>query len=410
MRMLMWMRERMPRWMRGRMRTSLLVPACIAAACMPSHGEALNSLELKYEFFEDNNRVWNHTPAFLFMKALTRKLTLGWEQELDVVSGASRRLGLDKVGQTGDREVDAVSSASKVEIRYSENPSLTYSHKGITATGSYYVSRENDYSSQAPAGSLSWDFNDRNTTLGVNYAEFFDDFSPKGTFAGLGGTKKIRGTSVSLTQILTPLTLAGLTATWVKSDGFLGHPYNPPMDETGTMLTEIVPDTKQAGALSGQVVQGYLLGDRLGSVNLDARLYRDDWGMKSSTYDLKLSQYVVESTYIRLRLRYYDQTGTAFAKPVYTGKEAYRTGDIRWYPFHSLLTGIKISSAFPESWGESVFLPDRWDVKYDYTFRNTHGDPVGAEPGFPRSITYQLYAPEDLYHQGVFMLGLLFNL
>jgi len=385
--------------------------ACLGLSGTTLFGsESGSSLEIKHEYFWDRNGVWNQTPAFDLKLALSRKWSLGWEQEFDIVTGASRRLGANRVGQSGDRSVDAVSGASKIEERYSENPSLTYSHKGVTANVSYYNSRENDYFSQSPAGSLSWDFFDRNTTLGVNFAEFFDNFAPRGFFAGLGGKKRIHSLGATLAQSLTPLTLVGITGTWIRSEGYLGHPYNPPMDSAGTMLTEIVPGKKQAGALAGQIVQGYHVGERLGSMNLDARRYQDNWGLKSMTYDFKLSQYIFEGTYIRLRLRYYNQTGADFAKPWYTGQEAYRTGDIRYYPFVSWLGGLKISSAFPESWGESVFLPDRWDIKYDQTFRNTHGDPVGDHPGVPRYTTYQLYDPEELYQQGVFMFGLVFNL
>ncbi len=382
----------------------------IVICCGLLQAESGSTLEIKHEYFWDRNRVWNHTPGFALKKALSRSWSLGWEQELDIVSGASRRLGADKVGLFGNREVDAISNASKVEVRHSENPSLTYSHKGVAIDASYYISRENDYFSQSPAGSIAWDFNDRNTTVGVNYAEFFDRFIPKGAYAGLGGRKRITSMGATVAQSITSLTLVGLTATWIQSHGFLGHPYNPPVDVTGTMLLEKVPDTKQAGALSGQIVQGYHLGDRLGSINLDARRYQDDWGMKSSTIDFKLSQYFTETSFIRFRLRYYNQSGSAFAKPIYTGQETYRTGDIRYYPFTSWLGGVKISSVFPDSWGESLFLPDRWDIKYDQTFRDTRGDPVGTGAGVPRSITYQLYAPEDAYMQGVFMFGLSFNL
>ncbi|MEO6096942.1 MAG: DUF3570 domain-containing protein [Fibrobacteria bacterium] len=386
------------------------------AACLGLSGTAVfasesgSSLEVKHEYFWDRNGVWNHTPAFALKLALSRKWSLGWEQEFDIVTGASRRLGADLVGKSGDGSVDAVSGASKIETRYSENPSLTYAHKGVTAGVSYYTSRESDYFSQSPAVTLSWDLNDRNTTVGVNYAEFFDSFEPEGFFTGMGGKKRIHSLGGTLVQSITSLTLVGVTGSWITSDGYLGHPYNPPMDATGTMLTEIVPDKKQAGALAGQIVQGFHLGERLGSINLDARRYQDDWGLKSMTYDLKLSQYLSEGTYVRLRLRYYNQTGAAFAKPAYTGQEAYRTGDIRFYPFISWLGGLKISSDFPESWGESIVLPDRWDVKYDQTFRNTHGDPDGNQPGVPRRISYQLYEPAEMYQQGVFMLGLLFNL
>jgi hypothetical protein len=386
------------------------------AACALSLSVGLASagtgdrLEIKHEYFWDANGVWNHTPAFSLVKSLSRVLSFGWEQELDVVTGASRRIGLDKVGLTGERAIDAVSGASKIETRHSENPSLTYSDEGRVLTGSFYYSRENDYVSLSPAVSASFDFNERNTTLGASYAEFFDDFKPTGHFAGLGGRKRIRSLGGTLAQSLTPLTLFGLTATYTRSWGFLGHPYNPPVNYLGEMMTESVPDVKQAGALAGQIVQGYRLAERLGSLNLDFRRYQDGWGIKSSTLDAKLSQYVTETAYFRLRARWYNQTGATFAKEYYVGNEVYRTADIRFFPFTSWLVGAKISAAFPESWGESAFLPDRWDLKFDYTLRDTHGDKVAPMPGEPRSIRYQLYGPDETYNQGVIMGGLIFDL
>lgn len=385
--------------------------ALLGAAVRPSAASGTgSSLELKDEYFWDKNKVWNQTPAFSLTQALSNIWTLGWEQEFDFVTGASRRLGMDKVGLTGDRDIDQVSGASKVEMRHSENPSLTYSDQGRVATGSLYYSRENDYTSISPAASLAFDFNERNTTLGINYAEFFDNFKPTGAFAGQGGTKRITSVGATLAQTLTPLTLVGLTGTWNHSWGFLGHPYNPPMNIQGQMMLESVPNQKQGGALSGQIVQGFRLGDRLGSLNLDYRRYQDSWGLKSNTVDAKLSQYFTETAYVRFRVRYYNQTGAAFAKDFYTGDEVYRTADIRWFPFTNWLGGIKLSAAFPEAWGQSLFLPDRWDIKFDYTLRDTRGDKVAQGQDQPRSIRYQLYDPSEEYTQGVIMAGLVFDL
>jgi hypothetical protein len=385
--------------------------AAIAFAPLPCTAEGTGSrLDLKYEYFQDKNGVWNHTPAFLFTQALSRVWSLGWEQELDIVTGASRRIGLDKVGQTGDREIDAVSSASKIERRHSEDPSLTYSDQGRVASASFYSSRENDYISLSPAASVSFDFNERNTTVGASYADFFDTFKPTGAFAGQGGKKRITSLGGTLAQSLTSLTLVGLTATWNRSWGFLGHPYNPPITSDGQMMQEKVPDHKQGGALAGQIVQGFLLGERLGSLNLDYRRYQDSWGLKSGTLDAKLSQYFTETAFLRLRLRYYNQTGTVFAKEFYSGNEVYRTADIRWFPFTTWLVGAKISAAFPEAWGQSAFLPDRWDLKFDYTFRDTRGDKVGQVGPEPRSLRYQLYNPDESYTQAVIMAGLVFDL
>ena len=387
--------------------------ACLAllSLCNPARSESEgSSLEFKNEVFWDRNEVWNVTPAFVLRKMISRKWTLSWEQEVDVVSGASRRIGSDRVGPFGDRELDGVSGASKIEVRHSENPVLTYSHQGLVASGSFYYSREEDYVSRSPAVSLSMDFNDRNTTLGGSYSEFFDEFQPLGAFADQGGSKRIRTLGATLAQSLTSLTLVGFTATHVNSWGYLGHPYNPPVDASGTMLTEEVPDRKRAGAVSGQIVQGFHLGERLGSLNLDGRRYQDTWGLKSTTLDMKYSQYFQDGTYFRLRGRYYQQTRASFAKDVYTGKEAYRTADVRWYPFSSYLIGAKLSGPFPEEWGQSAFLPDRWDLKYDHMLRDTRGDPESPAAGEPRWTRYQLYGPDEQYHQGVFMVGLLFEL
>lgn len=381
------------------------------AAALPCAASGSGSrLELKDEYFWDKNKVWNQTPAFSLTQALSRVWSLGWEQEFDFVTGASRRLGMDKVGLTGDRDIDAVSGASKIEMRHSENPSLTYSDQGTVATGSLYYSRENDYVSISPAASFSFDFNERNTTLGMNYAEFFDDFKPTGAFAGQGGKKRISSIGATLAQSLTPLTLIGFTGTLNRSWGFLGHPYNPPMNVQGQMMTEAVPNHKQAGALASQIVQGFRLGERLGSLNLDYRRYQDSWGLKSNTVDAKLSQYFTETAYVRFRVRWYNQTGAAFAKDFYSGNEVYRTADIRWFPFTTWLAGIKISAAFPEEWEQSAFLPDRWDIKFDYTLRDTRGDKLAQAQGEPRSIRYQLYGPEEEYMQGVIMAGLVFDL
>ncbi len=397
-----------------RIGSGLAFLGCAFTAAVPaSEG---NSLEFKNEVFWDRNDVWNITPAFLLKLGLSRFWSLSWEQEVDAVSGASRRIGADRVGPFGDRELDGISGASSipgavgVEIRHSENPTLTYAKEGFTASGSFYFSQEADYLSFSPSASLSQDFNERNTTVGASYAEFFDDFRPLGAFADEGGKKRIRSWGATLAQSLTPLTLVGMTVNGITSWGYLGHPYNPPADASGTLLTESLPYRKRAGALSGQIVQGFLFRDRLGSVNLDVRGYRDSWGLASTTADLKLSWYVTEETYVRLRGRYYTQSGADFAKDVYTGSEAYRTADIRFFPFSSYLAGFKISGPFPEAWEESALLPDRWDVKYDHLLRNTYGDLQPNHAGESRRTRYQLYGPDEQYLQGVFMFGLLFDL
>lgn len=372
--------------------------------------ERESTLEVKQESFWDRNGVWNFTPALAVRKWVSEKWALTWEQELDVVSGASRRLGSYRV-PAGDGGTDVISGASKIEFRHSESPGVTYSYKGTIASGSLYYSQENDYTSLSPAASISQDFNDRNTTVGLGYAEFFENFHPRGAFSSEGGDKRIRSVALNFAQSLTPLTLVGATGTVIFSSGYLGHPYNPPVDSAGTIWTEVLPDSKRGVAVAIQLVQGYhAFADALGSVNLDVRQYQDSWNMQSTTADLKVTQYVTETATVRLRARYYTQTGVDFAKDYYRGGEIYRTADIRWYPFSSLLTGLKFSGAFPESWEGSGWLPVRWDIQYDHLVRDTRGDKKGYTDGEPRRVLYQLYDADSYYMQDVVMLGIVFNL
>lgn len=369
--------------------------------------EGVSGLDLKYMYYQDRNGVWNHTPAFAFFRRLSSLVRFQWNQELDAVSGASRRLGLGNTGQLGDHaaQLDGVSGASRREIRHSEQATLAYGNQGRAAAVSFYFSDENDYRSYSPAFSASWDFNDRNTTLSAAWSLFLDSFRPTGGFAGQGGDRRIQGLKVGLTQLVSGLSLFSVSVHPIRSTGYLGHPYNPVVLADGAMITERLPDRKLSVALTGTWIQGYRFRDRLGSVHVEARHYRDDWRLNSNTLDVKWHQYLAEGTYLRLRARVYRQGAAAFHKPAYQGDEAYRTADIRFAPFQSLTFGAKLASRFPEAWSESALLPDRWDIGYDHGARDTEGQGNAVHPFF----NYQLHDAGTFYRQGTFMAGLGFD-
>ena len=384
----------------------------IAAAAMPPSPRAESAsnqgVDLKYMYYWDRNGVWNHTPALAYFRKLAAAWRFQWDQEFDMVSGASRRLGLRNIGRLADNDLDldAVTGASRREIRHSEQASLAFSRQGRQASASFYFSDENDYRSYSPSLSGSQDFNDRNTTLGASAAMFFDDMHPTGPFRGMGGKRDILSLSATAAQVLTPLALAGITVNVLHSSGFLGHPYNPVITSQGVLVLENLPGNKTGIALSGQIIQGFHIGQKLGSLRLEARHYRDDWKLVSNTADLQWYQYLREGTYLRLRARAYRQGAAAFAKDAYDGGESYRSPDIRYYAFSSLTLGLKLGSGFPESWGDSPLLPDRWDIGYDHGLRDTHGEEDGIHPTYH----YQLFPVDQTYVQGTLMMGLSFDL
>ncbi len=379
-----------------------------AATASPQAGESNQGLDFKYMYYWDRNGVWNHTPAFAYFRKLAPLWKFQWDQELDVVSGASRRLGLRNIGRLADNDLklDAVTGASQREIRHSEQATFAYAKQGRNAAAAFYFSDENDYRSYSPSLSGSLDCNDRNTTLGGSAATFFDDMHPTGPFRGLGGKRNILSLSATLAQVITPLTLSGLTVNVLHSSGFLGHPYNPVITSAGSLELENLPGEKTGVSLSAQIIQGFHIGEQLGSLRLEARHYRDDWKLVSNTADLQWYQYLREGTYVRLRARGYRQSAAAFAKDAYAGDEAFRTADIRFYAFSSLTLGFKAGSEFPESWAASPYLPDRWDIGYDHGLRNTHGEEDGINPTYH----YQLFPADETYVQGTLMVGLSFDL
>jgi Protein of unknown function (DUF3570) len=393
---------------RRRLLALLSAMVTLALPSRPRADEGEQGLDFKYMYYADKNKVWNHTPGFAFFRKLAASWKLRYDQELDYVSGASRRLGLRNIGRLGDNDakLDGITGASRREIRHSEQVTGEYSREGRVASGSFYFSDENDYTSYSPSVSGSLDFNERNTTLGGSAALFFDDMHPRGPFTGLGGSRRITSLSANVAQTLSPLTLAGLTVNLIHSSGFLGHPYDPVITDSGNAILENLPERKTAWAISGQIIQGFHLGSQLGSLHLDARWYRDDWKLGSGTADVQWYQYLAEGTYVRIRARGYRQSAAAFARPAYAGDELYRTGDIRYYAFSSLLLGLKIASTFPESWSGSAWLPDRWDLGYDHGIRSTKGDVNGTAPLYHT----QLFPADERYQQGTFMLGLGFDL
>ncbi len=404
---------------------------CFGVVNSPRAEDTPNRIDFKYMYYSDKNGVLNHTPTFNWMKRLSHDWTFQWGQEFDVVSGASRRLGANLTGKLGNHGVDAVSGASQrkvtgkpfanpwkdpafdavsgasqSEFRHSENPSITYSKQGHVYTAGIYFSDESDYRSYVPSLSIAHDFNDRNTTLSASGSWFFDDFHPQGAFSGQGGSKQIQSLTLSGTQVFSQLTLVSLTVGGIYSQGYLGHPYLPIQVDSGLLIEENVPDHKTSWTLSGQLIQGYHMGEVMGSIHLDMRHYLDTWAMSANDADLQWYQYFGDDKYLRLRARIYQQSVTAFYKDRYSGNERYRSADIRFSAFTSLTLGAKVSLPLSEDWLDHAWLPDHLDLSYDYGMRNTRGDQGTSQP----YLHYQLFPHSEFYSEGTFMLGLTFDL
>jgi len=392
-----------------RRRLSVLLLAsgvlCLAGA---SAGEP--GLSLHYEYFKDANDVYSYTPGFDVIMNLTKNWKASISAEVDGVTGASRTASVtaqDGVTRASKIPtlVDGITGASKFEFRKSQTTHLTYSNAGDVVSLGYYTSTENDYFSSAPMLDVAKDFFDRNTTIGGSVSYYDDKFvNPDVNLQG-SADKNLISTQVSITQSLTPLTLVSGSVQRIHSWGYLSKPYNPVVikvqnptdDEIYSLHPEVLPNLKTARVLAASLVQGYtFIPDRLGSLRINYRYYFDDWALKSHTMDAEWSQYLSDGLYLRLRYRYYTQTRAEFIYANYAGTETYLSSDIKYYPFTSRTFGVKLAGQFPDDWTDNIWwIPSAWNVKCDYSVRNTKGD----------ANLYQFYAPTSNYNQISIMTG-----
>lgn len=390
--------------------TNLRKLLLIGSFSLTCASESQMGIRFHYEYFSDANHVTSYTPGADIVLPISKHWTSESSIELDGVTGASRVAevsAVDGVTQASELPnlIDGIAGASTFEFRKSQSTQLTYSNSGTVASLGYAVSSEDDYFSSSPSISFAQDFFERNTTVGFSYSYFQDKFVNAHVNALGSADKILHSAQVSLTQILTPKTLAEAGIQRIHSRGYLSKPYNPvvipipnPVDEElYSIVDERIPNHKDADVLSLNIVQGFhLIPDLLGSIRLGYRYYQDSWSLKSHTLQTEISQYFDDGLYVRLRYRYYNQGRAEFAYANYSGSENYLTSDIRYYPFISQLFGFKVGASIPDEWLEAYsWLPNQAYFKTDYTIRNTHGNP----------LLYQFYEEDDYYDQWSILIG-----
>jgi len=271
----------------------------------------------------------NELPLDDTFKDTRAALSVGWEQPLG-------RLWKTSVGLSGSFEYD-------------------YTHIGLN-------------------GSLSRDFNQRNTTVSAGLAIAHDTWDPVGgtpvPFAPMldvGGTgnktggesKDVIDAVFGVTQVISRRLLVQLNYSFSNSSGYLTDPYKvlslvdgvtgdtitrvPPPGVEGPsheFRFESRPDDRTKHSLYTQAK--YYMGGKV----LDAsyRYMTDDWEIDSHTVDLRLRWPVGERSYVEPHLRFYTQSEADFYTiSLVDGTElpAFASSDYRLGNFDAVTAGLK---------------------------------------------------------------------
>jgi hypothetical protein len=253
--------------------------------------------------------------------------------------------------------VDAITSASVAsgaegeaftEVRYEHAASYLHRSGWFRLGGGYRFSDEPDYRSLFFTVQGQAELAERNTVLGVALADGSDEIS-NGTVSGLQTLQADLDTdlvSASVTQVLSPVMVAGVTYDLVMLDGYLANPYRTvsAVNDSGEAqkFDERVPGSRTRHALFGSVRR--FVPETGSTVFVGYRYYQDDWGIVAHTPEVRFHQDILRDASVRLRYRYYEQTAAEFYRDRYDAPQQYLTDDPKLDAFRTQTFGVQLAS------------------------------------------------------------------
>ncbi len=330
--------------------------AALLVLCSTARSRADDSFVAKTQVYVDSDHTTVISPLAAISRDAWKGGTLNASYVADVVSSAS---------------IDVVSNATKQMNDYRSEITVGLSQKlrMTTFSGSYIYSTENDYQSHNWDIGISQDLFDRNTTLSLGYSGSLNNVGRTGDSAfhrqlftsGLGG---------AWTQVLNKATIAQLSFSFNYNGGYQASPYRFVRIETPDLqaIEFKVPETEPQDRFRYAIVAAlnrHLFTDT--SLQGDYRIYFDSWGVVSHTIQLRYFVTFKDVT-LRLRERFYYQSGASFFQPHYTSDHpipTYVTADRELSTFWSNVAGAKVSWRLP--WvHRALAVEAKCDVFYFY--------------------------------------------
>jgi hypothetical protein len=230
-----------------------------------------------------------------------------------------------------------VPTADFDDTRVGANLDLSRKIGRHTPTLALAYSQEDDYLSRGVALKDAIEFNKKNTILLTGLAGTFDDINPAN--GRPDDTKTTYDLLLGVTQVLNPVTLATLSATIGRTDGYLSDPYKV-VELNGVLVPEERPDSKDKYILYGSLVR--YVEPLNGSLETSYRFYSDTFGINSHTLSAAWYQKIGEHWVVRPLVRYYTQTEADFYGVRFTGSPSEYSSDYRVSEMSSFGGGLKV--------------------------------------------------------------------
>ena len=278
-------------------------------------------LNIFFHGFQDSRGVTVLSPSVDLSKDFTDRTSLKFKFGVDAISASSDSCA--RCHPDGIRSGRAVGSVS-VDRKYGDT----------TLGAGVEFSQENFYRATTLTTNASRTFNKANTTVAGGYSFSFNQ--PVLHPSDFAERQYAHDAYVSLTQTLTKSTVAQLGVEVAQVRGFQTSPFLR-ASVNGLLVPGQSPDLRNRYTFAARIKQALPARTYL---DAEYRRYNDSWQLDSNSISAGLSHHFGQTIVGYGSFRRYNQTGTYFYAPSYTGKPEFFTGDFRLFPFDSnLVTG-----------------------------------------------------------------------
>ena len=258
-------------------------------------------------------------------------------------------------------------------------------------------SLEDDFDSTFGSSNLSWELNNKLTTLTAGFSLANNDITREAVRAGgphdhstgeledFEATSKYRTFDLGFSQILTKNTLFHLNGSYIRQRGYLSNPYKL-VNITGEITPEEYNEAAFGSGGSGSTwdaftdleVAGFELFREVrpekrdiwviatglnqhipsldASVQFDYRFFMDNWDISSHTFELAWYQDLPYGISVTPNIRYYSQSSADFFAPFFRAprSDGNYSSDYRLSDYGALSGGISVNKEFTKGFNLNV--------------------------------------------------------
>lgn len=332
-------------------------------------GAAEGSLQFKTQRYQETgNRITvdsHYAMAELELDAATRLRARG---VLDTITGQT------PTGAPAPAGSDQVPLASLEDERRAVVVDVARVFGDWTGRLEVAYSDEDDYLSRGYSGSVTRDFNQKNTQVQAGFS-YIDDVI---RFGG-AHPKLSRDFLLGVTQLLDRNTTLTVNVAWGNSRGYLTDPYKLVLKTIelapGLSLDLTFPENRPAErAKTIAFVQvKHMIESIRGTLDLSCRYFDDDWGIESDTLELAWLQRAGEKWIVQPYVRLYAQNAADFyiydlnqtpivpvANPTSAGP--FYSADYRLSKLRAVTTGLKVVYTASDHWAFDATV-ERYDMR-----------------------------------------------